>query len=61
MGVINLFDPDKACATAICRNSGLVWTLSRDELNTFLTTDPAAGVAVLRGLLSQVSKLIRRM
>jgi CRP-like cAMP-binding protein len=61
MGEINLFDPDKASATAIARSDGLVWVLSRAELEAFLEADPAAGVAVLRGLLRQVSKRIRRM
>jgi len=61
MGEINLFDPDKASATAIARSSGLVWTLSRAELDAFLAADPAAGVEVLRGLLCQLSKRIRSM
>jgi len=61
MGEINLFDPDKASATAIARSGGLVWTLSREELDAFLKADPAAGVEVLRGLLRQVSNRIRNM
>ena len=61
MGEINLFDPDKASATAVARSDGLVWTISREELNAFLMADPAAGVEVLRGLLRQVSKQIRNM
>jgi len=61
IGEINLFDPDKASATAIARSNGLVWTLSRDELDAFLEADPAAGLAVLRGLLRQMSKRIRHM
>jgi len=61
MGEINLFDPDKASATAIVRGSGLVWALSREELDGFLAADPVAGVEVLRGLLRQVSKRIRNM
>ena len=61
MGEINLFDPDKASATAIARSSGLVWALSREELDAFLAADPVAGVEVLRGLLRQVSQRIRTM
>ena len=60
-GEINLFDPSTASATAILRSNGLIWTISRDELNAFLDADPIAGVAVLRGLLQQVSKRIRGM
>jgi CRP/FNR family cyclic AMP-dependent transcriptional regulator len=60
-GEINLFDPGMASATAIFRSSGLVWSLSRDELDAFLEADSGAGVCVLRGLLRQVSKRIRSM
>ena len=61
LGEINLFDPATASATAIMRSSGLVWSLSREELEAFLEADPAAGVAVMRGLLRQVAKRIRHM
>ena len=61
MGEINLFDPDKASATAIARSPGFVWSLSRAELDAFLDADPVAGVIVLRSLLRQVSQRIRSM
>lgn len=61
IGEINLFDPATASATAVVRNSGLIWSLSREELEAFLAADPAAGVSVMRGLLRQVAKRIRRM
>ncbi|MCX6874276.1 MAG: cyclic nucleotide-binding domain-containing protein [Verrucomicrobia bacterium] len=61
MGEINLFDPSKASATAISRGSGFVWSLSREELNAFQEADPVAAVAVLRGLLREVSRRIRNM
>jgi len=58
---INLFDPAAASATAIIRNSGLIWALTREELDSFQAADPAAAASVLRGLLCQVSKRIRKM
>jgi CRP-like cAMP-binding protein len=61
IGEINLFDPATASATAIFRSDGLVWALSREELDASLEADPAAAVSVLRGLLRQVSKRIRHM
>ncbi len=61
IGEINLFDPATASATAIVRTPGLIWMLSREELDTFLASDPAAGVAVLRGLLRQVARRVRSM
>ncbi len=60
-GEVNLFDPSTASATAVFRSSGLVWALSREELHAFLEADPAAGVAVLRGLLHQSASRIRHM
>lgn len=60
-GEVNLFDPGTASATAVFRSSGLVWVLSRAELNAFLEADPAAGVAVLQGLLHQSATRIRHM
>jgi CRP-like cAMP-binding protein len=61
IGEINLFDPATASATAIARSSGLIWVLTREELEAFLAADPTAGVVVLRGLLRQVAKRIRSM
>lgn len=60
-GEVNLFDPGTASASAVFRSGGLVWVLSRDELRAFLEADPAAGVAVLQGLLHQASSRIRHM
>lgn len=61
IGEINLFDPATASATAVVRSSGLIWSLSRQEFDAFLTADPEAGVAVMKGLLKQVAKRIRSM
>ena len=61
IGEVNLFDPGTASASVVVKASGLVWSLSRSELDAFLEADPAIGVAVLRGLLAQVCKRIRTM
>lgn len=61
IGEINLFDPASASATAVCRAPGLVWSMSREELRSFLEADPAAAVAVLEGLLAMMAKRIRSM
>ena len=60
-GEVNLFDPGTASATAIARSSGLIWTLSRQELDAFIEADAVAGVAVLQGLLHQSASRIRHM
>jgi CRP-like cAMP-binding protein len=61
IGEINLFDPATASATAVVRNAGLIWSLSREELEAFLAADPAAGISVMKGLLRMVAKRIRSM
>ena len=45
----------------VSRSPGLIWVLSREELNAFLEADALAGVAVLQGLLHQASSRIRHM
>jgi CRP/FNR family cyclic AMP-dependent transcriptional regulator len=60
-GEVSLFDPGRASATAVARSSGLIWKLSRDELNAFLAADALAGVSVLQGLLQQACSRIRKM
>lgn len=61
IGEINLFDPATASATAVVRTGGLIWTLTREELDSFLTADPVAGISVMKGLLRQVARRIRSM
>lgn len=61
IGEINLFDPATASATAVVRTGGLIWTLTREELESFLAADPVAGVSVMKGLLRQVARRIRSM
>lgn len=61
IGEINLFDPATASATAVVRTGGLIWTLTREELESFLAADPEAGVSVMKGLLRQVARRIRSM
>ncbi|MES2661046.1 MAG: cyclic nucleotide-binding domain-containing protein [Verrucomicrobiota bacterium] len=61
IGEINLFDPATASATAVVRTGGLIWTISREELDSFLAADPEAGISVMKGLLRQVARRIRSM
>jgi CRP-like cAMP-binding protein len=61
IGETNLFDPAKASATAVCREPRLIWALSRQELDSFLQADSAAGEAVLKGLLCLMARRIRNM
>ncbi len=61
IGEINLFDPATASATAVVRTAGLIWTLTREEFESFMAADPVAGISVMKGLLRQVAKRIRSM
>jgi CRP/FNR family cyclic AMP-dependent transcriptional regulator len=61
IGEINLFDPATASATAVCRSAALVWALSHEELDSFVTADLEAGVAVQQGLLALMARRIRSM
>lgn len=61
IGEINLFDPAKASATAVCREPGLIWSLSRSELESFVAADAQAGLEVLKHLLALMARRIRAM
>lgn len=61
LGEINLFDPAKASATVISRGHSLIWSITRDELDDLVESDPVAGLSVMKGLLRQLSRRIRQM
>lgn len=61
IGQINLFDCETENTTAVGRSSGVIGSLSRDELEVLSAADPVAGVTVMRGLLWQFGKRIRSM
>lgn len=61
LGEINLFDPTQASATVIARDNSLIWSITRDELDSLVESDSAAGLAVMKGLLRQLSRRIRQM
>lgn len=61
IGEVNLFDPRNASATVVVRSPSLIWSLTREELEAFITADPVACVEVFRGLLAQLSRRLRVM
>lgn len=61
MGEINLFDPGTASASAVVRSAGIVWVLSRENLDACMDADPVAGTRILRALLGQLARRIRAM
>lgn len=61
LGEINLFDPAAASATVIARSDCLIWSITRHELDGLLQADPIIGLSVMKGLLGQLSRRLRRM
>lgn len=61
IGEVNLFDPGNASASVIVRSPSLIWSLTREELEAFIDSDPEACISVFRGLLAQISRRIRSM
>ena len=61
IGEVNLFDPGNASASVVVRSPSVIWSLTRQELDTFAESDPVACLSVFRGLLAQVSRRIRSM
>lgn len=61
LGEINLFDPATASASVIARSECLIWSVTRSELDGLVAADPIVGLDVMKGLLRQLSRRIRRM
>jgi CRP-like cAMP-binding protein len=61
LGEINLFDPATASATVIARSDCLIWSVTREEIDSLLAADAGAGVSLMKGLLRQLSKRVRMM
>lgn len=61
LGEVNIFDPATASASVIARSECLIWRISAAELEGFFDSDPAAGVAFMKGLLRLVGHRIRAM
>jgi CRP-like cAMP-binding protein len=61
IGEINLFDPMAASANVTSIDHCVIWSLTRAELESLFEADPVAGIALMKGLLKQVSSRIRRM
>ncbi len=61
LGEVNLFDPATASATVIARSEGLIWSVSREEVEGISNADPVIGVEFLKGLLKLAGRRIRAM
>ena len=50
----------RASARVTARTNALVWSISRDAFEDFLTTNPAAGCEILKALLKLVGRRARK-
>ena len=61
IGEVNLFDPATASATVRAKTFSQIWKARRNDLDDFLRAYPEAAGRLLIGLLSEMSRRLRRM
>lgn len=61
LGEVNVFDASTASASVYARSKCLIWKISKDEVESFLQSDPVAGVEFMRGLLKLSAHRLRNM
>jgi CRP-like cAMP-binding protein len=61
LGEVNLYDPSIASASVTAKEFSQVWRANRNDLEQFLTAYPAAAACLMRGLLGEMSRRLRRM
>ncbi len=61
LGEVNLFDPAAASASVTAKEFTQVWKANRADLEQFSDAYPAASAKLLTGMLSELSKRLRRM
>lgn len=61
IGEINLFDPGTASASVTAMEFSQIWKANRHDLDDFVASYPEAGIRLLSGLLTGMSRRIRHM
>ena len=61
IGEINLFDPGTASASVTAMEFSQVWKANRHDLDDFVSSYPEAGIRLLSGLLTGMSRRLRHM
>ena len=61
IGEVNLFDPAKASASVVAKSFSQVWKARRNDLDDFLNAYPEAAGRLMIGLLSEMSRRLRKM
>jgi len=61
IGEVNLFDPGTASASVTAQEFAQVWRANREDVDAFVSAYPEAGARLLAGLVTLMSRRIRRM
>ncbi len=60
IGEINIFDPGIASATVTPNEFSVLWSISRDKLQAYMDTHPAAAAQLLLNVATLLSKRLRK-
>jgi len=61
MGEVSLFDPTKTVCSVVATDECRYWVISRDNLEEFINNYPSAGILLLIGLATTLSRRIREV
>ena len=61
LGEVNVFDPAAASATVVSQEFSQVWKANRQDIDDFVKAYPAAGAALIEGILTVMCRRIRHM
>tara|TARA_R110002096_G_scaffold24760_11_gene77972 strand:+ start:1821 stop:2282 length:462 start_codon:yes stop_codon:yes gene_type:complete len=60
IGEVNIFDPGEASATVTPNEFSVLWSISRDKLQSFMDSHPAAAAQLLLNVATLLSKRLRK-
>ena len=61
MGEVDLFDPSEAVCSVVAIEQCQYWVITRDNLEEFINNHPSAGILLLIGLSTTLSRRIREV
>jgi CRP-like cAMP-binding protein len=61
MGEVDLFDPSEAVCSVVAVKECQYWVITRDNLEEFISNYPSAGILLLIGLSTTLSRRIREV
>lgn len=60
LGEVNIFDPETASANVVAKEFCQIWKARREDIEAFLKSYPAAAGELLIGMMTSVSRRIRK-